>query len=83
MYIPAMAKHRERIQRRVHRFWEEKLKSKLAHLKSYIIDFVITLGEEANGDGDAIYLIELNPFHRDTNGTLYTWDADGDELRNV
>src|SRR5690348_16213187 len=62
MYIPAMHKEKERIQRAIYQYWQQRMKDKLSHLKSYIIDFVITLSRDGE---DSIYLIELNPYHKD------------------
>ena len=79
MYIPRLYKDQSKIQQLVHSFWEEKIASRLSFLRHYIIDFVINYDNE-----DRMFtLIELNPFHHDTNGTLYRWDVDNDELHKV
>eukprot|EP01126_Amoeba_proteus_P000823 TRINITY_DN1023_c0_g1_i10.p1 TRINITY_DN1023_c0_g1~~TRINITY_DN1023_c0_g1_i10.p1 ORF type:complete len:106 (+),score=19.81 TRINITY_DN1023_c0_g1_i10:389-706(+) len=47
------------------------------HWENYVIDFVFIPGDEKKK-----FVIELNPFHPDTNGTLYRWSHDLEELKN-
>eukprot|EP01126_Amoeba_proteus_P000835 TRINITY_DN1023_c0_g2_i22.p1 TRINITY_DN1023_c0_g2~~TRINITY_DN1023_c0_g2_i22.p1 ORF type:complete len:135 (-),score=21.81 TRINITY_DN1023_c0_g2_i22:94-498(-) len=77
LYLPDLYKERELIQKEVSSFWETKCRDKLAHVENYVIDFVFIPGDEKK-----IFVIELNPFHPDTNGTLYRWSHDLEELKN-
>lgn len=75
IYIPRMHTAKDQIQAQVQKFWDENCKDKLSHFENYIIDFVI-------GEDNKIMIIELNPFDSLTNGTLYRWVEDREELHN-
>jgi len=74
MFLPKLYEQKDKVQEQILNFWESRCKAPLAHLKSYIIDFVLC-------DDGTIWVIELNPFDSLTNGTLYRWTHDLEELQ--
>lgn len=55
--------------------------------QSYVIDFALTGGpfahsSSSSNDPPRLYTIELNPFMPSTDGALFSWRNDGEQLRN-
>jgi len=77
LYLPEVYSRRHHLKQVIVSFWETHVKSKLEKFQSYVIDFAV-FGE----DYQKVLVIELNPFHETTNGTLYRWGYDRKELEN-
>ena len=88
--------HAQYSQETIESFWNDEVKSKFEHFKNYIVDFVLIVDGSQSTDPSAevqtsfqfgaqkivVKVIEINPFDNLTNGTLYRWDVDLDELHN-
>jgi len=77
LYLPEVYSRRDHLKQVISSFWESQVKAKLEKFQSYVIDFAV-YGENYQ----KVVVIELNPFHETTNGTLYRWGADRQELEN-
>lgn len=67
-FFPQIVDKKEQIENLIRKFFEKKIKNKLKHIESYVIDFYYD-------SDDRIYIIELNPFHIAAGPSLFSWKS--------
>jgi hypothetical protein len=73
VFFKKLVPKKKMIEKEIVQFFEKEVKDNIA-LSSYVIDFCIVDGK--------VMIVDLNPFHANTGGGLFTWREDRNLILN-